>query len=138
MAAPRKKAEAAPAAKPAGGEGGELYLALLEATKKSKVGGELVPHAHGLYTRLRVDGRTAAYIVRGKTVATVYPNALASDVPDGLTFRTVELGSHHYGRGEIVVPVASPDDFPNAIGMLKASLKMPAVPKNAAPVAVEA
>jgi hypothetical protein len=139
MAARKKAAEGeAAAAKPAS-EGGELYEALVAAAKKSRLKGELIPHRAGLYSRLQVDGRTVAYVVRGRTVATIYPNALAESAPADLTFKTVKLGSHHYGRGEIVVSVASEEDIPNAIAMLKASVSMPAVPRTAAaPVEAEA
>lgn len=136
--ATKKAPKKAPAAKPAeeqqskSGAGGELYEALLAAAGKARLAGELVAHKNGLYTRLKNDERTLAYIVRGKTVATVYPNAMAEAAPPDMTFRTVALGSHHYGRGEIVVDVKSEDDIPNAITALKASTKMPAPPKRAA------
>lgn len=110
--------------------GPTLYEAVLAAARKAIRRGEFVAHKNGLYTRLQLDGRTVAYIVRGKKSATVYPNTLAANAPEGLKYKTVELGSHHYGRGEIMVAVSSPDDVANAVAMLKASLSMPAVPRS--------
>lgn len=128
---PRAKgpAKATQAAKPKG-DGADLYKTLLARAKQARIG-EIVEHKGGLYARVTDDARTLVYIVKGKTVATVYPNALARDVPDGVTFRQVELGSHHYGRGEIVVTVSRPEDVDNAVAMVKASAKMPAIPKTA-------
>lgn len=120
----RKTAEPkAPAA-----DGQKLYRALLARAKQAKAG-DVVEHKDGLYARLQVAGRTAAYIVRGKTVATVYPNTLAASMPKEVSFRRVALGAHHYGRGEVVVAVAGEGDFDNAVAALKAAAVAPAVPK---------
>lgn len=115
-------------AKKEAADGPALYKAVIAAAKAAKVGA-IVEHGGGLYSRLQVDGKTVAYIVRGKTVASVYPNTLAASMPKEVTFRAVELGAHHYGRGEVVVAVASDADVPNAVAALKASVTAPPVPK---------
>lgn len=121
--APRKAAAKKPVE-----DGRALYKAVLAGAKAAKVG-PMVAHKDELYSRLQVGGKTVAYVVRGKTVAFVYPNTLASSMPAGVKYRKVELGSHHYGRGEVVVQVASEGDVENAVAALKAAVVAPAIPK---------
>lgn len=123
----RKPPKAADAKKETA-DGPALYKAVIAAAKTAKVG-TILEHKGGLYSRLQVDGKTVAYIVRGKTVASVYPNTLAASMPKEVTFRTVELGAHHYGRGEVVVAISSDADVANAVAALKASVTAPPVPK---------
>lgn len=108
--------------------GPDLYKALLGKVKQARIG-EVVEHPKGIYSRLMEGKRTLAYVVRGKKQATVFPNTLAASMPKEVKFDKVELGSHHYGRGEVVVPVGSEADFGNAMAALKASAKAPALPK---------
>lgn len=119
---PAKAAKPDAAPKP---DGAKLYKALLASARRARLGGELVEHKNGLYTRLQVGGKTVAYVVRGKTAATVYPGTLASAMPSDVKFRKVELGAHHYGRGEVVVSVASEGEIENAVAALKASVAAP-------------
>lgn len=110
-------------------DGAALYDALLKQAKQAKVG--TISETKGMYFRVQAGGRTAAYVVKGKTVATVYPCALAESMPDTVTFRKVELGAHHYGRGEVIISVGGEDDFANALAALAAAVKAPAPPKKA-------
>lgn len=129
----RPAAPKAEAKEPSAKEDGAKLYAELVARAKTIAEVEVLEHRAGQYARLRKTGetRTCAYIVRGKTVATVYPNALAEHAPKGLAFRQVVLGAHHYGRGEIIVDVKGPDDVANAVDALKASLVMPEPPRAA-------
>lgn len=91
----------------------------------ASVGGVFVRQPSGSYVRLQVEGKTVAYVVGGKTVATVYPNTLAESMPKAVRFKKVALGKHHYGSGEVVVPVEGEKDVPNAVSALKASMTAP-------------
>lgn len=118
--APKKEKEAGPT-------GADLFKSLLDRVKAEKVGAKIIVHPDSVYARVLIDEkRNAGYIVAGRTKLNVYPQALAKDMPKDVGFRKVELGSHHYGRGEVIVPVESESDFGTAINALKAAAKLPA------------
>lgn len=133
MTAPAKAAakkpaakKAAPARKPSAekGNGRALMAAVIAAAKAQDIG-PFVEQKSGGYARLQVEGKTVAYVVGGKNVATVYPGTLAASMPKAIRFKKVALGKHHYGSGEVVVPVEGQKDVPNAVAALKASLTAP-------------
>lgn len=132
----RKAATAeAPKEKEATGPtGADLFKSLLDRVKAEKIGAKIVVHPDNVYARVLIDEkRNAGYIVAGKTKLNVYPQALAKDMPKGVGFRKVELGSHHYGRGEVIVPVEGESDFGAAITVLKAAAKLPAPERKTTP-----
>lgn len=115
-------------------DGQKLFDAVLAAGRAAKLGAgiAIVEHKDGIYARLQLDGATRAYVVRSKTMAHVYPNSLAAEVKKasaGLTFKKVALGSHHYGKGEVVVAVVGEGDVANAVEALRASIKAEPVTK---------
>lgn len=109
------------------GDGASLFKALLARVREAKIG-EVVEHKDGQYARVLIeDGkRNAGYVVPGKTKLNVYPQALAKQMPEGVGFKKVKLGAHHYGRGEVIVPVDREDDFDTALKALQAAAKLPA------------
>lgn len=107
--------------------GETLFAALLDRVKAEKIGKEVVVHPKRTYARVLVDGvRNVGYVVVRKTKLDVYPQAKAADMPKDLGFKKCDLGSHHYGRGEVIVPVKVEDDFGAAVEALKAAAKLPA------------
>lgn len=130
-------AEAAPeTGKTDGGktDAGALMKALLGKLRSAKAG-KVVAHEKGLYARLMDGKRTVGYVVPRKKGLRVYPNALADAMPDGLSFTKVELGAHHYGRGEVILDVAGEDDFADAVKALEAAAANPIPRKEKAPAA---
>jgi len=115
------------------GRGHELFVALLK--RVSSIGTPIV-HKDGQYARVMIDDakRNVGYIVPGKTKLNVYPQAEAKDMPKDLPggFKQVKLGTHHYGRGEVIVPVESEDDFDGAVAALTAASKLPPRQRKAA------
>lgn len=110
-------------------DGPAVFKKLLTAAARV---GEVLPHKKGAYARVKADGRTVAYIVAGKRIVNVYPQALAASMPSGIDFRKVELGAHHYGSGEVVVPVMDGEAaLDNAVAALKAAKALPPIPRNA-------
>lgn len=108
-------------------DGPALFTKLLTAAARI---GEVLPHKKGAYARVKADGRTVAYIVAGKRIVNVYPQALAESMPSGIDFRKVELGAHHYGSGEVVVPVMDGEAaLDNAVAALKAAKALPPIPR---------
>lgn len=122
MASTDEKAPAAEATEAPTGE--DIFQGLLARIKGEKIGTEVKLHPKGTYARVFVnDKKHAGYIVRGKTKVNVYPQALAADMPKDLGFKKVKLGSHHYGRGEVIVPVDGEGDFDAAVTALQAAAK---------------
>lgn len=117
--------------------GEDIFQGLLARVKGEKIGTEVKIHPKGTYARVFVnDKKHAGYIVRGKTKVNVYPQALAADMPKNLGFKKVKLGSHHYGRGEVIVPVDGDGDFDAAVTALQAAAaKLTAEAKAEAPKA---
>lgn len=120
----RQQREAKAAQEPTAPEqakGADLYQAVAAAAREH---GEVVEHEKGHYARVRVDERTVAYIVPGKKGLRVYPQALAGDLP-GIQFDKCDLGAHHYGKGEAIVPVKDEAAVQNAAAAIAAAAALP-------------
>lgn len=102
--------------------GDALYHDLIA---KAEAVGEVVAHEKGYYARVRADGRTVAYIVPSKKGLRVYPQALAKAMPKDVGFRKVALGAHHFGRGEVIVPVEGEADLEGAVAAIAAAKDAP-------------
>lgn len=124
----RKRARAATRPEPA--DGHALFQDLVGRIRGDRVG-TVKKHPDGQYARVVHEGRTIGYLVPRRSEARVYAQALAAAMPAGLSFEKVKLGSHHFGRGEVVVAVAEPGDFPDAVKALRAAAKHP-VPRKVA------
>lgn len=109
---------------------GRTLLKELVAHLRKRKAGTVRQHPDGNYARVSVDGKTVGYLVPRRRAVALYANALSASMPAGVSHTKVKLGSHHFGRGEVLLEVAERGDFGDAARALAAAAKHP-IPRKA-------